>query len=61
MQAVIVEGSAKEISELVKELRKEKSAYELEMELFEKTHSGNKVSFYDMADKDILNEDEVQK
>lgn len=45
MRAIIVEGSVKEISEFVKGMEKEKTVYDLEMEIYEKTHSGPKRNF----------------
>lgn len=45
MRAIIIEGSVKEISEFVKGLEKEKTVYDLEMEIYEKTHSGPKRTF----------------
>lgn len=46
MQAIIVEGSLQEISDFVKSLGKGKNTYELEMELFEKTHHGHKSTIF---------------
>ena len=45
MRAIIIEGSVKEISEFIKGLEKEKTIYDLEMEIYEKTHSGQKEPF----------------
>ena len=53
MRAVIVEGCVKEISEFVRGLAKEKTIYDLEMELFEKTHSGPKRNFFDKYDETL--------
>ena len=58
MRAIIIEGSVKEISEFVKGLEKEKTVYDLEMEIYEKTHSGHKRTIFSSEeapkeDKDI--------
>lgn len=44
MRAIIVEGSVKEISEFVKGI--EKTVYDLEMEIYKKTHSGHKSTIF---------------
>lgn len=46
MRAIIVEGSVKEISEFVKGMEKEKTVYDLEMEIYKKTHSGHKSTIF---------------
>lgn len=45
-RAIIVEGTVKEISEFVKGMEKEKTVYDLEMEIYEKTHSGHKSTIF---------------
>lgn len=46
MRVIIIEGSVKEISEFVKGMEKEKIVYDLEMEIYKKTHSGHKSTVF---------------